>query len=331
MVQKKKRTGNKSLLWFLIASTILLTLTAFIVTNFTTIKDIIIGMGYRPSGEMEEIREKLNLTGTGARIFNASLPELMEKTEFNHTCREIENESAILGCYSDDKIYIYNIVDNELPGIRELTSAHELLHAVYKRMSSGDKNKWNDILSQVYENNKKVMGEEIEMYPDDQRREEIYVRAGTEVKQLPEELEKHYAEVFKNQDAIVDFYESYIAVFREIEQKMDELLGQINRLGEEVSVKTADYENQVGELNKKVDEFNKCAETLNCFTSVSVFNRERAGLVAEQNSLSSLYDKIEELISKYNNLVTEYNENVLHGQALNMTINSSAKVEEVAD
>ena len=112
---------------------------------------------------------------------------------------------------------------------------------------------------------------------------------------------------------------------------MDELLEQINRLGEEVSVKTADYENRVGELNKKVDEFNKCAETLNCFTSVSVFNRERAGLVAEQNSLSSLYDKIEELISKYNNLVTEYNENVLHGQALNMTINSSAKVEEVAD
>ena len=331
MVQKKKRTGNKSLLWFLIASTMLLTLTAFIVTNFTTIKDIIIGMGYRPSAQMEEIREKLNLTGTGARIFNASLPELMEKTEFNHTCREVENESAILGCYRDDKIYIYNIVDNELPGIRELTSAHELLHAVYKRMSSGDKNKWNDILSQVYENNKKVMGEEIEMYPDDQRREEIYVRAGTEVKQLPEELEKHYAEVFKNQDAIVDFYESYIAVFREIERKMDELLEQINRLGEEVSVKTADYENRVGELNKKVDEFNKCAETLNCFTSVSVFNRERAGLVAEQNSLSSLYDKIEELISKYNNLVTEYNENVLHGQTLNMTINSSAKVEEVAD
>ncbi|MBQ8985060.1 hypothetical protein IJ076_00660 [Candidatus Saccharibacteria bacterium] len=330
---KKKDTLNnwserRNLIVFAGISVLILVITAFIVTNYGVIRDVFAGMGYRPTAEMEEIRDKLSLTGTGVRIFNASLPELKEKAEFNQECREIENESAILGCYRDEKIYIYNIVDDELPGIRELTAAHELLHAVYKRMGDSDKKKWNEILMPIYEENQDVLGSEIDEYPDEQKNEEIYVRVGTEIKDLPDELEKHYGEIFENQDLIVDFYDGYIAVFRKIQKKMSELLTEVEKLEETINSKTADYTARVEKLNEDVKKFNECAGTLNCFSSTAVFNSERVGLLGEQSALNTLYNEINSLVEKYNNLVNEYNENALHGQKLNMKINSSEKLDE---
>ncbi|MBR3323920.1 hypothetical protein IKG24_00045 [Candidatus Saccharibacteria bacterium] len=313
---------------FVVASIALILVVVFVYLNFGVIKDIVVGMGYRPSSEMAAIRESLELTNIGSRIFNAVQPELKEKQEFNQRCREIENEDAILGCYTEDKVYVYNIIDAELEGIRELTAAHELLHAVYHRMGDKEKDKWAKILSSVYEDNKDTIGVEIDIYSDDQKMEELYVRVGTEIKKLPDELENHYAEIFKDQDKIVDYYESYISVFREIEKKLEELHGKASELEAEINGKTDEYKTAVANLNAEVGEFNECAKTPNCFSSNYVFNTKRAALVLKQENLSAMYDDINNLINSYNAIVAEYNENVLHGQMLNMTINSSEKVNE---
>lgn len=332
--QEKKpsvRVRNEKwhLVKFIAISVGILIFVSVIVANFTTIKDFVVGLRYQPTADVEQIRADLNLTGTGWRIFNASMPELMEQVEFNQNCREVENETAILGCFRDDKIYVYNVVDEELPRIRELAMAHELLHAVYHRMP--DKEKWSELLARVYKENKDILGEEIEIYPDDQKMEEIYVRAGTEIKNLPDELERHYGEIFVDQDKIADFYDGYITVFKKIKKKLEDLLAEANSLSDEVSAKTTDYEKRAEELNAKVGEFNECAKVVNCFSSRADFNNRRAALMAEQNALSALHAEITELTAKYNALATEYNENLLHGQVLNRAINSSAKVEAVKD
>lgn len=329
--QKQKR-GEKGYLWGFLGASLALILTTFgVVSNFATIRDFFIGISYRPTTEMEQIRADLGLTDRGTLIFNASLPELMERTEFNQKCREVENETAVLGCYTDEKIYIYNIVDEELPGIRELATAHELLHAVFDRMSDGEKEALVSSLTHVFEDNQDRLESEINIYPVEQRQEELYVRAGTEIKNLPEELEKHFAGIFADQDKIVDYYDGYIKVFREIEGKLKQLLDEINTMKTQIDAETTNYEAGVSDLNTKIGEFNDCAETLNCFTSTAVFNSRRGELIAERERLKKIYDKINTSIAKYNNLVNEYNENVLHGQTLNMTINSNANVEEVAD
>ena len=332
MTGKRKLSGDKKhLLVFAGVSLGLILITVGVVANFTTIRDFFTGLNYRPSLEMEQIRADLDLTSRGALIFNASQPELMERADFNQKCRERENETAILGCFTEDRIYIYNIIDEELPGIRELATAHELLHAVYSRMSPGEKQKWDDFLTQVYTENREVLGEEIDLYSDSEKKEELYVRAGTEIKDLPEELEKHFAEIFVDQDKIVDFYDGYITVFKKIKEKLEKLLDEIEALQPQIDAKTTDYEAGVSELNAKIGEFNDCARTLNCFTSTAVFNSKRAELVSEQQRLKTVYEGINTLITKYNELVNEYNENVLHGQTLNMTINSNASVEKVED
>ena len=293
--------------------------------NQRAVLDIFAGMGYQPSSEMVEIREKLGLTGKGARIFNASRPVLQEKQEFNQNCREIENELAILGCYRDDKIYVYNIMDEELAGIRELTTAHELLHAVYERMSDEEKSKWQGELANVYQNNQDILGEEIGLYDDGERQEELYVRVGTEISDLPEELERHYGEIFANQDKIVGYYNNYIGVFREIEEKLESLQTEVNALSSEIEVKTHEYETLAESLDREISEFNSCAETANCFSSVAVFEKRWVELVEKQAAFESLYEEINGLIVKHNEMVEEYNEYALHGRELNMVINSSEK------
>ena len=310
---------NFRLISFFISSVILMLFVAFFAVNFGVISDIIAGISYRPSDEMSQIREKLLLTSKGARIFNATRPELKEKEEFNQICRDFENEDAVLGCYRNDRVYVYDIPDEELKGILEATSAHELLHAVYHRMGMDEKARLSPMLWEVYQNNSDVLGDEIELYDESKKEEELYVRIGTEIADLPAELDRHYGEIFENQDLIAEFYRSYIGVFREIEESLEKLSLKIKELEGVISTKTAQYETDVAALNADILEFNNCANVPGCFASSS----RRNALMARKEAVSALYDDIDGSVAEYNNLVREYNENLLHGQALNMTINSA--------
>ena len=243
-----------SLVIFVISSLLLMAFVAFFALNFATIKDIIVGLSYHPTSEMTEIRDSLGLTAKGARIFNATLPELKEKEEFNQICRDIESANAILGCYRGDRVYVYNISSDELVGVREATAAHELLHAVYHRMSADEKREIRDALISVYQKNQETLGEEIDIYEDDKKEEELYVRAGTEIAELPEILERHYGAIFENQDLIAEYYQGYIKVFREIEQKLGDLLLEARNLEANITAKTAQYESDVAALNAEVAE-----------------------------------------------------------------------------
>ena len=203
---------------------VVVALVALIVFNRDWIRDFWRGVSYRPTSEMARIRDDLDLTGQGEFLFNASRPVLNESEEFNDTCRfESDEENAVLGCYRDENIYIYNIKDTELDGIRELTAAHELLHAVWERMSESERGSYAESLSLVYDQNKEILEGEITTYDNNERKEELYVRAGTEVKKLPDDLEKHYATIFNDQDKVVNFYNKYIAVFNNLKAEMDEL------------------------------------------------------------------------------------------------------------
>lgn len=320
--------------WGLWVSLLLLLVAAvgavIVVLNREWIYDFYRGMSYEPSAEMSQIRDKLKLTKRGEFVFKAARPELSESEEFNEVCRSVtDTEVAILGCYAGGDVYVYNIVAEELAGIRELTTAHELLHAVYARMSDEDKSKLESILREVYDENEDVLVRDLGNYVDEEKAEELYVRAGTEIKNLPAELEKHYAEIFQDQDLIVGFYESYIAVFREIEAEMEGLKAEMEAIDEEVVAKIDEYEQRLAQFNANVVSFNACAEVAGCFGSEEEFELERGVLLEEQDALDELYDAINELVDEYNAKVEEYNEDVTQSEKLNRMINSVEKVEEV--
>lgn len=308
---------------------VLVAIATIIVLNRAWIYDWFRGVTYRPTAEMISIRDELNLTGRGEFLFNATQPELNEADAFNANCRQDESEVAVLGCYTAENIYVYNITDAKLDGIRELTAAHELLHAVWARMGSKERENLRPILQQVYQNNLSVLKDDIETYADDEWIEEIFVRAGTEIKKLPDTLEKYYAEIFDDQDAVVDFYESYIAVFREIKMKMEGLASEIEVLRDSINVKMTEYENKVNQLEVDITRFNNCAETAGCFATEAEFYMQRNTLVARENELNLLNDEINNMIDNYNLKVDEYNADALESRKLQNMINSKADIEEI--
>ena len=297
--------------------------------NRVWLHDFYRGVTYQPSAEMIQIRNDLELTDKGEFLFNAVQPELDGAAEFNSYCRDGESEIAVLGCYTDGNIYIYNITDERLNGIRELTSAHELLHANYARMSETDKADLVADLTRVFEANQELLEKEINTYNTEQKQEELYVRAGTEVKNLPETLEKHYAEIFKDQDKIVDYYNSYISVFRSLEAEMDALKAEMETINAELEARVAEYEQRVAQLDTKIENFNSCAETVGCFGSEFEFYGQRAELVAEQAALTELYNEMNQLVGVYNDKVEAYNADVLQSEKLNTIVNSMAQPQEI--
>lgn len=298
---------------------------AGIVLNRQWIYDWFRGITYAPSNEMAAIYDSLDLAEKGDFLFRASHPELDERDAFNEKCRDDDSEMAILGCYTEGSIYVYNIAEGELGGIRELTAAHELLHAVYARMLSSERESLRGALEQVYENHKDVLEDELGSYGETERYEELYVRVGTEIKNLPEILEKHYAEIFTNQDALVDYYENYIAVFKTNKENLERIMGELETLGQEIEQKTSDYEKRASQLEADILSFNSCAEVSGCFKDEESFLVKRNALVGEQNELEVFYNGLNGLIDQYNAKVEEYNAEVIYNEKLNNIINSSEK------
>lgn len=321
--EKHRRVAKYLLLGILVVIAVAV---AAVIINREWVADFLRGMDYRPSAEMARIRDDLELTDRGLFIFNATRPALEKSGSFNQDCREEETTTAILGCYTKNNIYVYDITEPELDGIRELTTAHELLHAVYERLAEGDREGLRASLEEVYQKNKKVLEEDLAIYDEGERFEELYVRAGTEIKSLPEVLEKHYAEIFQNQDGIVDFYDNYIGVFNAVEDKIKALGEEMEILNAEINQKLDEYEKRSNQLVEEITEFNDCAGRMGCFKSEDEFLARRQVLISEQESLDTLYDEIGALIDSYNVKVDEYNKNVLHHQELNYKINSSSEI-----
>ena len=286
-------------------------------------------ISYQPSDEMATIRAKLKLTGQGEFIFNAAQPELNDAVNFNENCRQDETEEAVLGCYVSGNIYVYNIKDTRLDGIRELTAAHELLHAFWARMDNGERERLQPILVKIYKNNLATLKDDIETYAENERLEEIFVRAGTEIKELPAELEEIYARVFENQDAVVDFYDNYSAVFREMKTRLENLVGELESLKSQIGEKIHEYEVGVANLEKDIINFNSCAETAGCFQSNAEFYTQRNALIARESALDTLNDEVNVLIDNYNDKVNEYNSNALESRRLQNIINSKAETTEI--
>ena len=308
---------------------VLIAITLALTLNRTVISDFTRGMFYQPTEEMAVIRDKLKLTEEGARIFNASFPVLEEREGFNLNCRSHDASIYILGCYTNGGIFVYNITDETFDGIRELTAAHELLHAVYARLSDSERISLSVLLEEIYRKNSDTLGEELALYEGSERYDELHSRVGTEISDLPEELSKHYARFFENQDLIVSYYNQYISPFRELKAKFARLEDELKSLSAEIEAKKANYEARAESYNKTVEEFNNCAETAGCFNSEYAFRTRRAEILREQAELNGLFEEVNRLVVTYNEKVDEYNQAVAKNEELTNIVNSNAEVEKI--
>jgi methyl-accepting chemotaxis protein len=310
-----------------IISGILIALVVLEAFDFFGGYDFVKAAVYQPTSEMETIIGNLGLTGRGERTLKATRPELETREVFNEKCDSHNVEVYVLGCYQtgEDIIHLYDVDEGELDGVKESTAAHELLHAVYHRLPFWAKNSLNENLKKYYESldDESEIKESMKLYNDVDFYDELHSRLGTEVKNLPIELEKHYDGIFNDQDKIVEFFEKYSSTFKKYEQETKELGEKIEKLKTEIDVEEKRLETLSDELNTKIKDYNNRVDTKN-YASVDAIIKEGDNLRAAVNSANAAYDSLNEKIKEYNNMISEYNNSVIRTNQIYDSINSNS-------
>lgn len=312
---------NREVTVVLAVSTVLLGIYALLQN--TVVQDWWKGRWYDEPAIVNEVRQSLELTPAGERIFLATQPAIEEAADFNEHCNSHEAGVSLLGCYTNDKIYIYGVQEKSLEDSNKVTAAHELLHATWARLSRNEREEVTELLRRVQRDNADWAKEELSLYNESEQIEELYTRVGTKLRDIPEELEKHYAKYFTDRVKIVEFYENYQAPFNELKEKNNQIYEQIMQLNAEVEQGRDTYNARITELDRQIKSFNQCADTEGCFISKEVFMQKREILEAEKSALDKLRDELNGKIDQSNALIAEYQKNQVMLGELSNALNSN--------
>jgi len=266
---------------------------------------------FKPATGVVALVERAGMNDYGKFLYLASEPQLDQASEFNTACDRIENTTSILGCYSNYKIYLYNVTDAQLDGIREVTAAHETLHVAYLRLSDNERTNVNKLLEAEYvklenDSNFKSLMEFYDRTEPGQRDNELHSVIGTEISDISPELELYYKKYFSDRQKVVSLDEQYSSVFEDLTAKATELATQLNSLAKTITSDIEKYNSDASTLNSDIVLFNQRADA-GTFNSMSQFYSERSVLAARITTLNTLRDSVVANKSSYNSLLIEYN------------------------
>lgn len=304
----------------------------FVVFFQQDIRDRYIVSIFKPSEEIENITKYTAMTDSAKFYLYASQPEINSSDDFNNNCTRKEANSPILGCYTKNRIFIYDVKnDPRLQGVKSITAAHEMLHAAWDRLSDSQKFKLKDLLSEAYN---KIKTEELikrmEYYDREQpgdRIEELHSILGTEFSNLGNDLESYYKRYFSDRTSLVEIYNKYNNIFVELNNSQKNLLEEIKAMGEILKSRIQKYNSDVEILNNDVSSLEmqrSKAETGSLSDKIN-FNYNREKILLRIDVLVKEQDSIEFEQNKYKNLIDQYNSNVLIGNELTNSLDSNLK------
>lgn len=306
-----------------VSITVLVTVLVLGFLNRQLLKDWFVVNSTDQQPEALVLKSNLDLTEQGDFLYKASRTQLQTAEEFNQSCQTVDKElSIVLGCYSQQTIYVFRVDDSRLDGVEEVTAAHELLHAVYERLPSNERTELDRELELAAGAiNDKHFTDLLEQYKKSDASvltNEIHSIIGTEVEVIPQNLEDHYAKYFNNRSKIVQYSKDYQAVFRENDEKIanyDSKLEQLKLKIEQVESQITQLESQLTQKQKELEQL-RLQDTDSYNAQVPVFN----SLV---NRYNSLVEQARSLTSQYNQIVEDRNNIALSQTDLSQKLNSN--------
>jgi hypothetical protein len=306
-------------------SFIFLLLSLAVVFNSQYIYDQFQAFNYKPTAEVQSIVERSSLSSTGKLYLYASNANVDIASDFNANCNRQEAGNAILGCYTNRKIYIFNVNNSELDGIKEVTAVHEMLHAAWDRLSQSDKDHISILLEAAYQSNKTPeLTSRMDYYSRNEageRSNELHSIVGTEMKNISTELENYYSKYFIDRTQVVKLFEKYNSVFTELSKQSDQLFSDLTALNKQITDKSNVYEQNASILRTDIEIFNRDAKSGN-FSSTYQFNQSRSKLIARSNQVESDRAVINNMIDDYQNKYDQYQKLIIQNQTLNNSIDS---------
>jgi len=295
--------------------------------NRQQISDQLTVWGYETPSTIQTYIDRSQMSDRGAFLFRASEPVITDDESFNDTCGSHEEGSGILGCYlpSTKTILLFDVTDERLDGIEEVVASHEMLHAVWDRMSPDERDTLDVLLEAEADKlaDDDAFAERMEFYARSEpgeRANELHSIIGTEVADLSPALEAHYAEFFDDRAALLALHEQSNAVFVENAERSEELVADIETLRTRINKDYKKYTSGYEDLSDDIDSFNTRADN-GSFASQAQFTAERNELLERQDKLDDLYDAIQKRIDIYDDKREELEDLNAEAAELNTSIN----------
>jgi hypothetical protein len=260
-----------------------------------------------PAPAVVELADKTGMSDLGRRIFFASVPSIDDADELNANCSDIETTMIILGCYAGGRIHVFNVRDKRIADAKYVTSAHEMLHAAYVRLSKNEREQINRLLDEAYHQTRgndelRDLMDEYDRAEPGQRHNELHSILGAEYAELFPELERYYARYFTDRSIIVDMAARYRKVFKNLEAEQERIKSQLDRMAGIIKADNSLIDTMISWLNTDIEAFN-----IKEFYSRSEFNAERRVLIEKEREINNLKAQIEANIGQYDKWVEEYN------------------------
>ena len=278
---------------------------------------------YTPTSEVATLADNTTMVASARSLFYVNHPLVADKDTFNEKCRDNEY-SIVLGCYLSGQqgIYLLDVTDDRLSGIKEVTAAHEFLHAAYERLSSKEKKQVDDMLSDAFS---KVTDTRIKASVEQYNKNdpsvvpnELHSILGSELRDMSPELEKYYSRYFSNRLKIVSYSEQYEQAFinrqkavREFDIKLAALKSDIETSSNKLNQESTDLTNLRSKLNQLKSQDN-----------IDEYNSLIPGFNTRVNSYNENVDELSAKVVKYNETVQERNSVVLEESQLIDAIDS---------
>ncbi len=304
----------------------LLTVSAIAVLAFTwfnrrELQDWWALRDYTPPTEVVALADTTTMTDEARNIFYVNNPLIVDEVQFNSACKP--ESTIVLGCYiSRDGIYIFDIQDDRLAGVKQVTAAHELLHAVYERMSADERARINSLtqeaLSTVTEQRILDTVEEYRKNDASVIPNELHSIMATEVRELPVELESYYKQYFTDRQVIVAFSEDYELEFSKRRDAVDRLDDRLAQLKLKIDADQNDLTLQYAALRASKEEL----DALLSSGQTSEYNSKVPAFNQQVSSYNASVRQVEDEINEYNALVQERNAIAVEVQELIESIDS---------
>lgn len=299
----RKSSGQAAVLVFLL---ILLGLSMFIWIKRQDVYDWARLRDYSPPDQIAQLAFDTTMNNSARRLFYVYHPELNDRKAFNQNCRGFGEHTIVLGCYvSNQGIFLFDIDDDRLEGVEQVTAAHELLHAAYDRLNQGERKKIDNMTATAFA---AVTDERIKRSIENYRQRdasvvpnELHSILATEVRNLPPELEGYYKDYFTNRHAIVAFSEKYESALTKQRNQAAALEVQISGLRHEI-------EQLEGTLANERDQLQKTRNDVDTQEKATTYNSRVAAYNSNVGLLNSQIERHNVLIEEYRKVAVEAQE-----------------------
>lgn len=325
---KINRQSGSSKLVSLAIFLIVLVLCAVVVVNKQNIRDWWVLRNYQAPANIVELADQIDLTDRSRKVFYVNKPQLTNSQAFTQACKSAAQEQTIvLGCYHGNQfgIFLLDVTDPRLQGVEQVTAGHELLHAEYDRLSTAEKTRVDKMLTDYYTTVKdQRIIDTVEAYKKSEPNDvvnEMHSIFGTEIPNLPPELEQYYSKYFNNRLVVVGYSQKYQSEFTSRKNKIAADDAQLAVYKQQID----DLENELQRQQATIDEQDAEMTRLKASGNIDAYN----SMVNPYNNLIYSYNAkintLKRLIDRHNALVNERNAIVLEESQLIKNLQPQAK------